>query len=98
MAFKNSLAFLKNETERGVKEAQDGVFGSLFTRSTRSFGDQPYVVQLRDFGAQVAKALRKQLGSNEEVAAMMLVIALDAAHKSVMTVSCSYAGSAAFRC
>lgn len=45
------------------------------------------MVKMRNFGAKVSGDLHTTLnGGEEEVAAVMLTIALDVAHKSVMTV------------
>ena len=89
VAFKASIQFLKERSEYGVQQAQEGVFGTWFSRNLRTEGDQDYVVKLREFGVTAIRALIKRLGNSEKVAAMMLAIVLDAAHKSVMTVSCT---------
>ena len=70
-----------------MQQSQEGIFGNWFSRSLQTEGDQKYVVKLREFGVTAIRTLVKRLSSTEEVAAMMLAIALDAAHKSVMTVS-----------
>lgn len=85
IAFKGSIAFLKTQAEHGAYQAQEGLFGWL-SRKTETTGDQEYVVKLRDFGVKTSRALARKLANTEEVAAMMLVVTLDAAHKSVMTV------------
>lgn len=84
LAFKESITFLRERAEYGARRAR-GFFG-LVPRDNRTTGDRAYVVELRNFGVQVSKALAKKLQNTDEVAAMMLVIALEAAHKSVMTV------------
>lgn len=92
MAFKNSVNFLKELSEYGATQTKGRLFG-WFPRETQTGGDKGYVVAVRDFGVQVSKAMATRLENAEEVAAMMLVVALDVAHKSVMTVSAA-AGSA----
>lgn len=57
-------------------------------RKLKSTGDADYVVNMRKFGIDISRTLSKKLKGNDDyVAATMLVIALDTAHKSVMTVS-----------
>ena len=84
--FKKSLKLLKERAEYGVQRSQGSVFG-MFAKSLHTEGDENYVVKLREFGVKTIEALLKVLHDPDEVAAMMLVVALDAAHKSVMTVS-----------
>ncbi|MCJ1308958.1 hypothetical protein MMC25_002613 [Agyrium rufum] len=82
--FKKSLETLKEKAEYGVQRAQGGFFG-LFVKPLQMEGDKDYVVKLREFGVEASKALLKSMSGTEEVAAMMLVLSMEAAHKSVMT-------------
>ncbi|MCJ1465542.1 hypothetical protein MMC07_004160 [Pseudocyphellaria aurata] len=83
LAFKKSIIFLREKAEYGARRAR-GFFG-LIPRDNKTTGDRAYVVALRNFGVKVSKAFAKKLKNTDEVAAMMLVIALEAVHKSVMT-------------
>ncbi|TAQ84346.1 hypothetical protein B7494_g7332 [Chlorociboria aeruginascens] len=84
LAFRDSISFLKEQAEYGVHMNAPGFLGR--TRDLRTTGDEEYVVRLRQFGVQASRNLANELpGGEEEVAAMMLTIALDTTHKTVMT-------------
>ena len=72
--------------EHGVYQAGEWHLG-LFSRSTKSDGGNASVAELRNLGVKITRALKKVMTSTEEVVAVMLVVALDIAHKSVTTVS-----------
>jgi sensor domain CHASE-containing protein len=94
-AFKKSIIKLHNLTLAGVEKSERYVFWSeepTAFSSGRIYGDadeirlQPYVIQIRKLAVKIIQALREKYTS-EEVAAIMLATALDAAHKVVLTVS-----------
>ena len=86
-AYRDSMKFLKQMTEQGVRDAQPGLF-EFFERSYGTKGDNGQVKELRKFGTMVARALVKEKGKTvEEAAGIMLAAALDATHKSILTVS-----------
>lgn len=89
MAYRDSMKFLKRMTEQGVRDAQPGLF-KFFERSYGTKDDNDQVKELRKFGTMVARALVKEKRmTTEEAAGIMLATALDATHKSILTVSTS---------
>ena len=87
-----SLSFLKGKAEYGVRRSQGRFFGWV-SRELKSDGDLDYVVKMREFGVELIKGLREISQSTEEVAMMMLAIALDATQNSVKIVSYFSGGS-----
>ena len=55
--------------------------GLLFGASTA--GDDDYVVRVREFGVKASRELAAKMGGPNEAVAVVLAIALDAAHKRV---------------
>lgn len=85
-AFQDSIKFLLDLTEKGVADARKSWF-----ECCRSYhiarGDDESVKDIRKFGVVVAQQLTKTLKGEKEAAAVMLAVALDAIHKSVVMVS-----------
>lgn len=87
VAFQKSIEFLKKQAEHGAEQARVGYFGRFTARGLKTAGDDDYVVRVREFGVKASRELAAKMGGPNEAAAVMLAIVLDAAHKSVMTVS-----------
>lgn len=85
LAFRDSLKFLKELAEHGVHQNSSG--WTHWNRTLETTGDSASVVKMRKLGLNVSRELAKVLkGSDAEVAATMLKVALDVAHTSVLTV------------
>lgn len=87
MAYRDSMQFLKQMTEQGVRDAQPGLF-EFYERCYGTKEDNAHVKELRKFGTAVARALVKEKGKTVvEAAGIMLATALDATHKIILIVS-----------
>ena len=84
IAFRESLAILKDMSEYGIRKAQDGFLGYLTSAITK-IPEEP-IPRLKACGLRAAKLLLKSKANPETAAAFMLVSILDAAHKSVLMV------------
>ena len=84
IAFRESLAILKDMSEYGIRRAQGGLLGFL-TTAIAKIPEEP-IPRLKACGLRAAKLLLKSKPNRETAAAFMLVSILDAAHKSVLMV------------
>lgn len=81
IAFKKSIRWLNDGAKYGVKQVKDN------GAKRGATGPDKVVSELKQFGTQMALELLKRGATVEEAAAIRLSIALDAVHKSILTVS-----------
>lgn len=90
MAFRKSIAKLKELAEEGVASMEKGVMEGFWGRT---YGDseemkrQPYVIEIRKMAIDMIRELVSAGYNRDYVAAIMLVTALDSSYKVVLTVS-----------
>jgi hypothetical protein len=69
----------REQAEHGAEQARAGC--RFTVRNLKTAGDDDYVVRVPEFGVKASRELAAKMGGPNEAAAVMLAIALDAAHK-----------------
>jgi len=89
-AYQKAIVKLKELAEDGIRKSEEGYFFDSWRRSygdADEFREQPYVIELRKIAVGIIQKLRREYYPTEQIAAIMLATALDAAHKVVLNVS-----------